>query len=142
MKHKKPESTHIRGICAACGLYKQKKSSNKNKTGKQLYRPICSSCDKRLYKSEARARRESGLRFTAYNITQELFLKMLEAQDRKCAICRRSFNEELSSNIDHCHETGEVRGLLCFLCNTTLGKLGDNYESVLKITKLMLDYLK
>lgn len=143
MKYKKPEGTHIRGICVACGLNKQKKSTNKNKSGKQLYRPICSSCDNRLYKSKERARKEKqSKRETRYGVSQELYLEILESQGRKFGICSRSFNEELSNNIDHCHETGKVRGILCFRCNTTLGKLGDNYESVLKMSKLMLDYLK
>jgi hypothetical protein len=32
--------------------------------------------------------------------------------------------KELS--VDHCHETGKARGILCFNCNTSIGKLGDN----------------
>ncbi|GGU95119.1 hypothetical protein GCM10010260_33080 [Streptomyces filipinensis] len=29
-------------------------------------------------------------------------------------------------HVDHCHKTGRVRGVLCFNCNSAIGKLGDN----------------
>jgi hypothetical protein len=35
-------------------------------------------------------------------------------------------------NIDHCHETNEVRGILCSGCNTGLGHLGDNIDGLLR----------
>ncbi len=40
--------------------------------------------------------------------------------------------------VDHCHETGRLRGMLCDLCNTALGKLGDNIEGV----KRLLSYIE
>lgn len=50
---------------------------------------------------------------------------MLEAQDFKCALCRRhkdSFKRGYALAVDHCHETGKVRGLLCCTCNRLLIK--------------------
>jgi hypothetical protein len=35
-----------------------------------------------------------------------------------------------SANVDHCHSTGQIRGVLCCECNTGIGKLGDNAEGV------------
>lgn len=57
-----------------------------------------------------------------YGITEATRAKMIEAQGRKCAICRL----EKDLYVDHCHTTGKVRGLLCCSCNTGLGQLGDN----------------
>ena len=37
-----------------------------------------------------------------------------------CEICDKSFSDT-ESVIDHCHETGEIRGVLCHECNMTLG---------------------
>jgi hypothetical protein len=40
--------------------------------------------------------------------------------------------------VDHDHETGAIRGLLCKHCNSSLGKLGDNLEGLMRA----VDYLK
>lgn len=54
---------------------------------------------------------------------------MLQAQDGRCAICRSdkvgkaADQEDRFFCVDHCHETGKVRGLLCVACNTRLGYL-------------------
>ena len=56
----------------------------------------------------------------------------------KCDICCCDLIPYLSGdrfstgNVDHCHDTGVVRGIICWSCNTAIGKLGDNAESVLK----------
>lgn len=46
--------------------------------------------------------------------------KLMSIQDGRCAICRRSF-DSLAHAVDHDHETGVVRGLLCLSCNGRLG---------------------
>lgn len=58
---------------------------------------------------------------------QELLIK----QDYLCAICHEvgfKMNEHVNSplNVDHCHKTGQVRGLLCHNCNRALGLLKDD----------------
>ena len=40
-------------------------------------------------------------------------------------------------SLDHCHKTKKFRGWLCFNCNSSIGKLGDSVESILKV----LEYL-
>ena len=51
---------------------------------------------------------------------------MLERQAGLCPICRRGLGDK--PHVDHDHETGEVRGLLCFTCNVGLGNFGDDVE--------------
>lgn len=54
-----------------------------------------------------------------YNLTIEEYNKKLELQDYKCAICRKEFKR--TPCVDHDHNTGQIRGLLCHRCNLTLG---------------------
>lgn len=56
---------------------------------------------------------------------------MVVAQDGRCAICREEETATArgrvrSLAVDHDHETGAVRGLLCSRCNTALGLFRDN----------------
>ena len=51
---------------------------------------------------------------------------MLERQAGLCPICRRGLGDK--PHVDHDHETGEVRGLLCFTCNVGLGNFSDDVE--------------
>ena len=69
-----------------------------------------------------------------YGITVEEFETMKINQDGKCLICKRV----RFLNIDHCHKTGKVRGLLCITCNAALGGMNDNIE----ILERAIIYLK
>lgn len=75
-----------------------------------------------------------------YKITREYFFDLLEKQQHSCAICERSFTPTGGTKlvVDHCHETLDVRGLLCHDCNVGLGRLGDNEEGLLRA----LSYLR
>jgi hypothetical protein len=71
--------------------------------------------------------RASNLR-RRYGMSLADYQQRLLEQYGSCAICTRSatacFNGLL--HVDHDHETGAVRGLLCPLCNTVLGKMNDD----------------
>ena len=58
-----------------------------------------------------------------YGITLEQYDEMFEAQGGICAICKESDITGKRLSIDHDHETGKVRGLLCGKCNTRIGVL-------------------
>lgn len=60
-----------------------------------------------------------------YGIGIEEFEAMLEAQGGACAVCG-SHPDGRDLCVDHDHVTGQVRGLLCDLCNRMLGQAGDN----------------
>jgi Recombination endonuclease VII len=51
-------------------------------------------------------------------------------QQQLCAICKKHESETGTLCLDHCHDTGEIRGLLCRKCNAGIGLLGDNLETV------------
>lgn len=72
-----------------------------------------------------------------YKISEEQYNVLFRSQQGVCAICEREpENENLS--VDHCHITGEVRGLLCSRCNVAIGILGDTSIGVRKA----LEYLE
>lgn len=80
-----------------------------------------------------------------FGITLEIYQEMLIEQNNVCAICknpetrRNQISGEINSlAVDHCHETGKVRGLLCFACNGSIGKFNDSIELLQKA----IEYLK
>ncbi len=64
---------------------------------------------------------------TKYGLTPERYDEMLEAQGGGCAICGKPPGDT-ALHVDHCHETGRVRGLLCFSCNAGLGQFHHDPE--------------
>lgn len=65
--------------------------------------------------------RDRGLRYL-YGISMEEFEKLAKRQAWRCAICEQK--KKLS--VDHDHQTGEIRGLLCASCNCGLGYFQDD----------------
>ena len=66
---------------------------------------------------------------TQFGITPEDYDNMVAAQKGCCAICGRhqtEFRKLLA--VDHDHETGKIRGLLCVSCNIRLGHLESNWR--------------
>lgn len=79
---------------------------------------------------EAEKRRDRNNRLKSnYGIDLAAFDAMVQQQDGLCASCKSEF-EEGFTDIDHCHETGRVRGILCRKCNTALGLLQEDPERI------------
>jgi len=72
-----------------------------------------------------------------FGITPEEYDGLLAAQAGVCAICGGD-NGSKRLAVDHDHDTGVIRGLLCNQCNRGLGLLGDSAESIRRV----LDYLE
>lgn len=67
--------------------------------------------------------------FLNHKITLEKYTEMFNRQNGKCAICG-THQSKLPRNlaVDHNHNTGKIRGLLCFNCNYGLGRFHDNID--------------
>lgn len=72
-----------------------------------------------------------------HKITENQYKKIIKDHNGKCAICKtdariKSKTEGLKSAlaIDHCHETGKIRGLLCHGCNIALGAFKDSIKNL------------
>ncbi|MDB9868958.1 endonuclease VII domain-containing protein [Pseudomonadales bacterium] len=72
-----------------------------------------------------------------FGVDQDMYKKILKQQKYLCAICRKEESTKrkdrlISLSIDHCHETGSIRGLLCRRCNVALGLAKDNADILIK----------
>lgn len=93
---------------------------------------------KKLNDNHKKFTRYSWLK-TKYNITVNDYNKLFEKQEGKCAICgAHQINFKKALAVDHDHETGKIRGLICFNCNIMLGQAKDN----INILKNAINYLK
>ena len=98
----------------------------------------CKECDRKRVKENHNpaAYRNAELQ-RRYGITHQDYEVMLEEQNNRCAICETSEpGGRHTSNyfvVDHCHTTGKVRKLLCHHCNTALGLVGDNIDTLHKM---------
>ncbi len=79
-----------------------------------------------------------------YGISVEEYDLLLEKQNGVCAICQKPeavvdprYLTPRKLAVDHCHKSGKIRGLLCYACNTSIGKFGDDIETI----KNILTYL-
>lgn len=70
---------------------------------------------------------EKRRRYRRYGISEEGYNVLWETQEKCCAICKTKENSSLRAwHVDHCHENGKVRGILCHHCNLLLGNARDN----------------
>lgn len=143
-------------LCTTCKKEKTLENTNVDRSRKDGLNKYCKSClslqrntEEEILKRKVRQRayylrnkqtlkkstRDYSLK-KKFNTTEEEYNSMLAKQNYCCAICKtneKEFSRKLA--VDHCHVTGNVRGLLCFTCNTALGKFKDS-------TKLLNEAIK
>ena len=138
----RPIQTTGTKICTTCGVEKDinqfyfrggNYSPNSRKSK-------CKECDKKrvaenydpIKYQEQHLKRSYGITLNEYN-------QMLADQNHKCITCGTTEpgGKHGKFMVDHCHNTGKVRGLLCKGCNIALGEVGDNIGTLQK----MIEYL-
>ena len=92
---------------------------------------------RRNYRMSKDAQRHYGL-MRYYGISINQYAEMYQEQDGKCAICGTTDSGSMDWCADHDHKTGQKRGLLCHKCNTGLGLLKDDIDTLCAA----IDYLK
>lgn len=81
-----------------------------------------------------------------HNISLELYQTKLQNQNGLCAICNKASTRAANSGtirslcLDHCHITGNIRGLLCDSCNTAVGLLNDNIDVAVNLVNYLIKY--
>jgi hypothetical protein len=107
---------------------------------------------KKNRETENRKRREYSKRFpdkiknqhlkADFGISLDAYNKLCLSQDNCCGICGCHQNMLVKKlAVDHDHNTGRVRGVLCSTCNLALGLLGDSKDAVEKFLRQTAGYL-
>jgi len=119
--------------CSKCKQWKQTAEFSPRKNRESGLHSACKVClaeQGRLYHTSGRAR---AARYAVkYGVTVQWYEDQLKLQDGCCAICLRPerADGQAKLSVDHCHKTGQVRGLLCGPCNRAIGMLGDSAETL------------
>lgn len=126
-------------ICTGCKENKALTEYEPDARYKSGYRPKCISC---RYASSQRSKLKNHLKLR-YGITLEEWEKRLEEQGGVCAICgleetritRPNAKKYVSGakprlSMDHNHDTGVARGLLCYKCNIGIGHLQESISNL------------
>ena len=128
--------------CTSCGEVKPVTDFHWHYKDKGIRRAYCKVC--RAKEEKERQQQESyKVKRVDYNlkrnygISSEEYQEKLKYQNYGCAICGKQATTKALA-VDHCHETGKVRELLCGPCNIGLGQFQDNPELLLKAA----DYLR
>lgn len=128
-EHKRRKQVNGQWPCRVCKEYKDQSAFGRISAAWNGLDTACKEC--RSHKRKTPNERELIWEFCIkkhYGLTKEAFNELLIEQNGVCAICFKSNSAGRRLNVDHCHATGRVRGLLCANCNTALGLLGDNAE--------------
>ncbi len=119
-----PDRKHCaKGLCHKCYHH------NWNKTQRQSHTPE--------FKHRARVIKLK----CNYGITESEYIDLYHKQNSSCAICEESVPLwGKGTHVDHCHSTGEVRGILCHHCNLMLGNAKDDTIKLQKAIKYLNEY--
>lgn len=105
-------------LCRKCGEIKPHSEWHRNATASDGLSTRCKAC------RAAQGRADHLKR--EYGLTPEERDGLVAEQGGVCPICLSAPAE----HVDHCHETGRVRGVLCFSCNAALGQFKDRPEMI------------
>lgn len=123
--------------CLQCSKCKQNLPVTaycKNKSQKTGYNYACKQCMRPYTRKHNLPKK--------YGITEEQYVSKFQAQAGKCACCKVDISNSDASHtsrphLDHNHQTGQVRDILCGRCNLAAGNVLDSSERA----KMLFEYL-
>jgi hypothetical protein len=127
----KRDGTGTTPRCKACYCEVSRRSYRKRTPEQNEARREDSRLKQRAYKARhaerVRARARDHYLKKTYGLTLLEQNAYVSAQDGKCAICRQELRPGSHGLcVDHCHGSGQIRGLLCNSCNLGIGYFKDN----------------
>jgi len=108
-------------------------------------RRVCKDCRKKYFRRHAKKpkvkkqNRDYWIK-KQYNLNPEEFEALKAAQGGRCKICPWEPHGKYRLDVDHCHETGKVRGLLCPWCNKMLGFARDDAKVLAGGIKYLIEF--
>ena len=143
-------------LCRKCDTIKPLDAfylaKNGKASGDKLVRKgACKECQSRSAREWQAANREratlnrwrSAIKIN-YGMSEQEWHELLQQQGGGCAICGETASIELSTgtvqrmSVDHCHNSGKIRGILCNTCNRAIGLLKDDA----RLLRRAADYLE
>lgn len=135
-----PDNRMAIGVSSTCRSCTNLKAKHKPSRSPEARKLEYDSLNKDLLFRQSREKL-----LASYGLSVSDYDRMLAEQGGVCAICGRPENRThhvtgraFNLSVDHDHETGKVRGLLCTRCNKAVGALGDSHESIQRV----VEYLK
>lgn len=125
-------------FCSKCQQLKSLTEFYKHTGTRDGYQGVCKECSARNHKNWTKENRQKERYYTQrtrlrdkYGITVEAYNELRAQQGGRCAICNKPESTVHSGSrrsmaVDHDHDTGAIRGLLCNNCNRALGLFGDD----------------
>lgn len=135
--------------CRKCLVDKALTSFYRRSRNNDGYYHVCKLCfhanlpehdasRKRKYYHQNRLKYRERRLIRLYGITLADYDRILEEQGGGCAICSVDMEQyQREFDVDHCHETGKVRGLLCNPCNQAIGLLDEHPERLARAAQYL-----
>lgn len=136
--------------CNTCKEVKPFHHSSKKNGTKRGYSHKCKVCHNRYvretwYKKNGESQRSATKKYkkdnrykvlaSRYGTTEDVISNLFIKSDYACEVCK----SEKDLCVDHCHNSGDVRGILCKSCNMSLGLLREDSERILSLAKYVED---
>jgi hypothetical protein len=146
--------------CIECKQIKHVSEYNLDRRRVDFLSQWCRECGRKFGKARSKRLREAGLldeEYRKYNIkskgaTMEKYETMFINQNGLCAICKKPADVKYTGkrgqgnvkklHIDHDHETGKLRDLLCHHCNLGLGNFKDDIDNLFSAIDYLLKHGK
>jgi hypothetical protein len=109
----------------------------KSKAYRLINREVCIERTKKWQRENPSKAKDMVYR-RKYGITLAEYEAMVAQRDGKCDIC----SEKKQLVVDHCHDDGCVRGLLCDRCNVGIGCLSDDPDRLIAAASYIAGYAK
>ena len=129
-------------VCPKCKVRKERSEFHRDSARKDGITAYCKECKLKINNNwrinnpeEMKQSQRRTKRKLAYGILPHEYDQLLIDQDNKCTICKNNIGYEAA--VDHDHDTGKIRGLLCSSCNKGLGFFKDNIDSLKAAAKYL-----